>query len=305
MIDTLVLAGGGLKGFCIIESINLLIINKIISLKQIKNYYATSVGTIISLLLVIGYNMDELHFFINNFNFNKLSDDVDVGDLFEYFGLSTGKSIMSVIQSLLYEKINQYDITFEKLYQRFNKKINIITTNITTRSEEVFSFENTPSVSVLIAIRMSIAVPIIFTPVCYNGCQYLDGGLVNNFPINHVKSTNYLGITCNFKIKQKLEKFHQYIFNFINIAVKTITFKNITKENLDRIIFLENENNDISELDFNIDNVNKLKKIGINSTLNYLKKNNNLIKKIKFNNFLIKNIEFIYESFFPFSILHI
>ena len=226
MIDTLVLAGGGLKGFCIIESINLLIINKIISLKQIKNYYATSVGTIISLLLVIGYNMDELHFFINNFNFNKLSDDVDVSDLFEYFGLSTGKSIMSVIQSLLYEKINQYDITFEKLYQRFNKKINIITTNITTRSEEVFSFENTPSTSVLIAIRMSIAVPIIFTPVCYNGCQYLDGGLVNNFPINHVKSMNYLGITCNFKIKQKLENFHQYIFNFIHIAVKTITFKN-------------------------------------------------------------------------------
>ena len=298
MIDTLVLAGGGLKGFSIIESINQLIINKIIKLRNIKNYYATSVGTIISLLLAIGYNMDELSFFTSNFNFNKLSDDVDVTDLFEQFGLSSGKSIMSVIQTLLYEKIGEYDITFKKLYDIFKKNICIVTTNITKRTEELFSFDTTPDASVLIAIRMSIAVPIIFTPVCYNNCQYLDGGLVNNFPINHVKSDNFLGITCNFNVRQELKQFHHYIFNFIHIAVKTITLKNITKDNLDKIIFLKNKDDNISELDFNIKNVDKLKRAGKLSTLDYLNNNNNnLIKKIRFNNYLVKNISFISEAF--------
>ena len=298
MIDTLVLAGGGLKGFSIIESINQLIINKIIYLKNIKNYYATSVGTIISLLLAIGYNMDELTFFITKFNFNKLSDDIDVTDLFEHFGLSSGKSIMSIIQALLYEKTGLYDITFKKLYQLHKKKICIITTNITKRCEELFSYDTTPEASVLIAIRMSIAVPIIFTPVCYNGCQYLDGGLVNNFPINHVKSENFIGITCIFDTRPELKQFHHYIFNFIHIAVKTITLKNITKENLDRIIFLKNEDSNISELDFNADNVSKLKKVGVKSTLNYLKKNNFLIKKLRFNTYLVENMSFIKKSFF-------
>ena len=298
MIDTLVLAGGGLKGFSIIESINQLIINKIIYLKNIKNYYATSVGTIISLLLVIGYNMDELTFFTTNFNFNKLSDDIDVTDLFENFGLSSGKSIMSIIQTLLYEKTGLYDITFKKLYQLYKKKICIITTNITKRCEELFSYDTTQEASVLIAIRMSIAVPIIFTPVCYNDCQYLDGGLVNNFPINHVKSENFIGITCNFNVRPEIKQFHHYIFNFIHIAVKTITLKNITKENLDRIIFLKNDDSNISELDFDVDNVSKLKKVGVKSTLNYLKKNNYLIKKIRFNNYLVENMSFIKNSFF-------
>lgn len=298
MIDTLVLAGGGLKGFSIIESINQLVINKIIKLQNIKNFYATSVGTIVSLLLSIGYNMDELTFFTNNFNFNKLSDDIDVTDLFENFGLSSGKSIMSVIQTLLFEKTGFYDITFKELKDLYGKNICIITTNITKRTEELFSFDTTPEASVLISIRMSIAVPIIFTPVCYNNCQYLDGGLVNNFPINHVKSANFLGITCNFNIKQELKQFHHYIFNFIHIAVKTITLKNITKENLDRIIFLKNENDDISELDFDIVNINKLKKAGIVSTLNFLKNKNLLLEKIRFINYIVENISFITSSFY-------
>ena len=298
MIDTLVLSGGGLKGFSIIESINQLIINKIINLKNIKNYYGTSVGTIISFLLCIGYSMEEIIFFTNNFNFGKISEDINIDDLLTNFGLSSGKTIMSILQALLFEKINKYNITFEDIYEKFKKKINIVVTNITDGVEEIFSFDDTPKTSVLIAIRMSIAVPIIFTPVEYNNKKYLDGGLVNNFPINHVKSENYLGIACNFNIKKNLSLFHEYIFNFLHITIKTISLKNITKNNIERIIFLENYE-EISELDFNENNILKLKKAGSESTLNFINKNNLVITKIKFINFLKDNIQFITDSFNP------
>tara|TARA_B110000908_G_scaffold171663_2_gene235221 strand:+ start:1373 stop:2269 length:897 start_codon:yes stop_codon:yes gene_type:complete len=297
MIDTLVLAGGGLKGFSMIESINQLILNNIIKLKNIKNYYCTSVGTIISLLLALGYSMDELYVFINNFDFNKLSNDIDADNLFNNFGLSNGNSIMTILQSLVYEKIHKYDITFLELYKQKYIKLNVITTNITDGCEEVFNYLHSPNMSILITIRMSIAVPLIFTPVEYNNKKYLDGGLVNNFPINHAKTKNYLGIASNYNSTFNLDYLSEYIFNFVNLAIKTITLKNITKFNKFRLIFLE-KNEDINELDFDIKNINKLKMVGLNSTLNFLKKNNFLIKKIRFLNYLNYNLDIIVSSFY-------
>jgi NTE family protein len=38
--------------------------------------------------------------------------------------------------------------------------------------------------SVRLAIRISISVPIVFTPVLYNNNYYVDGGVINNFPMN-------------------------------------------------------------------------------------------------------------------------
>ena len=101
MIDTLVLAGGGLKGFSMLEAINQLIINKIIKIRNIRNFYCTSVGSIISILLAIGYTMDELNIFIKKFDFTKISKDIDADNLFDKFGLSIGGGLMTIIQSLL------------------------------------------------------------------------------------------------------------------------------------------------------------------------------------------------------------
>lgn len=297
MIDTLVIAGGGLKGFSMISSVNELIKNKIIKLKNIKFFYGTSVGSIICFLLSIGYSLDELECFIKQFNFKSLTNDLDIDNLFENFGLSHGSNIMATIQSLLKAKTGLLDISFKNIYKRKNIRLNIIATNITDGIEEVFSLETNPNLSVMTAIRASIAVPIIFSPIKFNGKEYLDGGLVNNFPVNHVSSKNYLGITTNFK-NNSTNTLMEYIFNFIHITIKTINFKNITSSNIDRVIILEDMGIDVGETNFDEKNIKDLVKIGEISTKNYLKKNNLVIKKIKFLNFLNENIEFIYQVFF-------
>lgn len=297
MIDTLVIAGGGLKGFAMVSSIKQLLNFKIIKLKNIKNYYGTSVGSIISTLLAIGYSIDELLTFIDKFNFEKLSDDIDIDNLFTDFGISTGKNIMTVLQFLFNEKIKKNDISFIELYNLKNITLNIIATNITDMIEEVFNHNTYPDMSIMTAIRMSIAVPIIFTPVLFNNKLYLDGGLVNNFPINHVKTDKFIGITTNFKNKSNNDSLMNFIFNFINITIKTINLKNITKFNKDNIIFIENNNIDTAEISLNEGNKNKLLIIGENATINFINKNNYLINKIKFNNYLIDNISFISSAF--------
>ena len=54
------------------------------------------------------------------------------------------------------------DITFKRLYNS-TKKICIIGSNVSKNREEYFSYETTPDMSVLKAIRISSSIPIIFT----------------------------------------------------------------------------------------------------------------------------------------------
>ena len=49
--------------------------------------------------------------------------------------------------------------------------------------------------SVLLAIRISMSLPFIFTPVFYNGCHYVDGALLRNFGIEFCDPQKTIGLT--------------------------------------------------------------------------------------------------------------
>lgn len=298
MIDTLVISGGGLKGFCMISSINQLFINNIINFKNIKNYYGTSVGSLLCSLLAIGYTLDEIMVFIDKFDFEKISDEIDIDNLFNNYGVFSGNNIILVLETLFEEKINNKNITFKQLYELNNVNLNIIATNVTDGVEEVFNYNNSPNLNIMLAIRMSIAVPIIFTPVLYNNKLYVDGALTNNFPINHVKNNNFIGITTNFKKTLDNPTLLNYIYNCVIIPIQSINLKNITRQNVDNIIFIEDNNIKTGNFGLNKENKDNLMEIGRLSAINYINKNNYLINKIKFINFLVENISFICESFF-------
>ena len=56
--------------------------------------------------------------------------------------------------------------------------LHVAATNLTTGKSEIIS--SGPLLEPLLA---SACVPVIFEPVLYNGCQYVDGGVLNNFPV--------------------------------------------------------------------------------------------------------------------------
>jgi len=67
--------------------------------------------------------------------------------------------------------------------------LDIITTNLQKREKEVFSSRD-PRIArdperIEEAILASCAIPIFFKPVVIDGCQYLDGGIVDNAPLSH------------------------------------------------------------------------------------------------------------------------
>jgi predicted acylesterase/phospholipase RssA len=285
MIDTLILSGGGLKGFGYIGGLKVLESNNIINIKKINNYYANSVGTIISLLLAIGYSLDFLEEFIIKFDFKKVIPKLNLPNIFNNLGISNGNEIMIIIQTMFLKKTKVKDMTFNEFYNKYNIKLNYITTNYTLGIEEVLSIDNTPNLSVLLAVRMSIAIPLIFTPVIYNDNIYVDGFLSNNFPIDKIdiEKNNYLAIFITNKYKNHNPNILDFIKGCIDIAIRNINKNQINIKN-NKII---NINFDIvNEIDLNNENIINFNNNGKNIIEQYINNDNTFINNIKLFNYI-------------------
>ena len=181
--NILVLSGGGVKGFCIMGCIK-----KLTELKILDNpdvFCGTSVGACLSILLLIGYNSDDIFLILQEIDFSMLVDYNE--DLFDesYIGLIKSDPIMSCISTCLKKKGIDSKITFIELFNKFKKKLIITGVCLNDLSINYFSHETYPNMHVLKAVRISMSIPFIFKPVKFNGKIWVDGGCLNNYPIDY------------------------------------------------------------------------------------------------------------------------
>lgn len=288
MFDTICLSGGGIKGFSFIGALEYLEDQKFINLKSINNWIGTSAGAITCFLFTLNYTSEEIRNFILDFNFKKLVPEIKIDNLLDFYGIDCGTKLVFTISEFLKEKVNLPDLTFEQHYKITNKKLTIIGTNFSKNSEAVFNYENTPKMSVLTAIRISSSIPIIFTPVIYESDYYVDGALINNFPINYCNLDTTFGIYIKNNCYNKLDNIITLIQGCISIVANTISQKHFTDNTLN---ILEINNNLIDIVNFNLDKNAKLQllKLGSDAAQMYL---NDLPKKIAKNtiNNIIKKV---------------
>ena len=269
-ITCLCFSGGSIKAFTFIGVLKKLIECNKVNLDKINMFVGTSAGAMLCFLLILGFSIDELEDFIMNFNFSKLNGEIDCINLIENFGINDGERMKLIFIKCLELKLNVKDITFTELFNKTGKKILIIGTNLTKKQEELFSLDTSPDMSVITAIRISSSVPLIFTPVTYNNSLYIDGGLVNNFPINYCPKDSTIGIylrTCPLEINSV----QTFILGVINLAVNTITEKNLNLE-YKNIIKIISPNADISKFDLTNEYTKELIDLGYKTTEDYLKK---------------------------------
>ena len=284
MIDTLCISGGGIKGICVLGCIKNLIKNNIISLNNIKNYYCCSIGSILSFLFIVGLSTKNICYIWKKLNLERYKLKFDFDKFIKNKGINNATNIMIILQTVLYKKTNKYDITFMELYKLYDIKLNIVVTNITLLKEELLSYDTTPNMSVMVAIRMSISLPIIFSPVLYKNNYYIDGGVINNFPIKYITTKNYIGIITQFyPVNSNL--------NIINIILRCFSiFQKISNEknikNYNNIILLYYKGTKITEHSISNKNFDKLYRLGYNITQRwsnkYICKNiiNNIISNV-------------------------
>jgi len=267
-IKTLCFSGGGIKGFSFIGALENLIERKIIDLKKIKSFVGTSIGAILSFLLNLGWNIEEIKNFIFNFNFIKLQSEINSIAFLEKFGIQEGKRIKLLFIKFLESKLNVSDITFEELFKSTNKKLTIIGTNLSKSQEVIFNYKNTPNFSVISALRISISVPIIFTPVKHEDEYYIDGGVVNNFPINHCSKNSTIGFYIKNSNMNVITSIKDIITSVISITADTINSKNIKKYKKN-IIEIKYHEFIYTKFDIDKEQILKLIKVGYDAANNF------------------------------------
>lgn len=197
-IDKMVLSGGGLRG-CIHIGVMKFLEEKNI-MKNISCIAGTSIGSLVATLISMSYTSAELSQIIKTFNYLHFQS-IDVCNIMKNYGVDTFEKIMGFITTLFVKKNFMPYITFLDLHKQTNKHLIINAVCLNSHENTFFDYQLTPNMPVIVAIRASMSLPVIFGSVNYNGLTYVDGGLLNNFPINFPLFTEcpetVLGVNLN------------------------------------------------------------------------------------------------------------
>ena len=177
----LVLCGGGIKGICHIGCLRAL--EELGVLKNIETIAGTSIGAFIGSLIILGWKSNEIYNFLLKFKFDKMIK-INLFNLTSKLGLDDGANIEYVIKRMIKFKKYNENITLEELYKLTKIKLIITGSNLNKCEAEYFSYENNPKMPLYLAIRISMSVPYYLQPIKYNNITYVDGGCLDNFPID-------------------------------------------------------------------------------------------------------------------------
>jgi NTE family protein len=195
----LVFEGGGVKGIAFGGVIDVL--NKRGILDHIERVGGTSAGAITASMVALGYDAEYIKNEMLNLDFNKFKDGCFLGDikrLFTKYGWYKGDAFLKFMQGQIKTKTGSPDTTFDELHDGVvNKKgyrdLYVIGTDLTTREYQVFSYEGTGGVKIADAVRMSMSIPLFFASFAFDDSVFVDGGVLNNYPITLFDDPKYGG----------------------------------------------------------------------------------------------------------------
>ena len=194
VIKHLVFSGGGPVGLISYGAAKQLNKKKFWEIENIKTIYGTSVGAYMGTLISLGYEWDWIDDYFIKRPWSKIID-IEIITLLEAYnkkGLLGEKFINDIILPLLEAKGLSKEVTFKELYE-FNKiEIHIYSTEINGEHMKNIdiSYITHPNMKVITGLCMSMAFPFIFSPVIDSDNCYIDGGVLNNFPLNDCLEKN-------------------------------------------------------------------------------------------------------------------
>jgi predicted acylesterase/phospholipase RssA len=186
MIEHLVLSGAGTNGLVQIGLFHYLLDQDKLVFSNIKSIYATSAGAILSILLLIGVSIPEMKEYIIHRPWEKFFDIS-----FQEKGIFPSSYLPDMVKPfmLAYDIPDTY--TLFDLYHKSGVDLHIFTTKINGMECIDLNHVTFPSVTLSEAIQMTASLPIVFTPVKYNNEYYIDGGFMNNCPLQSIQKHSY------------------------------------------------------------------------------------------------------------------
>ena len=162
---------------------------------SIQNIIGSSAGSIIGFMICLGYTWKQMREFVATEATKFADQEIDIENIFNIFytlGVDDGAEAIKVFErafNIKYPKLEP-NITFINFVKLTGKNFIVCGSNISTASISYFGVDTTPDMEVTTALRISVSIPLIMTPVIYKDNLYVDASLFNNFPIEYFYDKN-------------------------------------------------------------------------------------------------------------------
>ena len=234
-IQHLVIPGGAIYGLSYYGSLKYLSQNNAFNIQNIKTIHSTSVGCIISTILALKFEWNEMdNYFINRpwqdvFKFSLCS----LVKCFKNNGIFDITTMKEIFLPLFSAKDIPIDITMKEFYELTGVELHFFTIDVSTFTLVDINYESLPEWTVIESVYASSCAPILFKPFHKNGSWYTDGGILANCPLKQLceskinpKYNEILSITTEDKnsLIKSYDKFNllQYIFDLLSKIVNKI-----------------------------------------------------------------------------------
>ncbi|XP_059145229.1 uncharacterized protein LOC131932344 [Physella acuta] len=191
--ENLIFEGGGNKGLAYVGGIKYF--EEIGMMPGIRRFGGSSAGAITATLVALGYSSCDIEVFMSD-DLEEIFLDHSCGyfsllpNLLSKFGWNPGDRFSDWCGEMIKEKSSTAnpDMTFYDLYRERRVELCIVVTNLNQMRSEYCHPKTTPDMPIREAVRMSMALPGLFTARFYDNHgrtdTYVDGGLLCNYPIH-------------------------------------------------------------------------------------------------------------------------
>ncbi len=255
-IKHLVISSGGPAGHMMYSILRTLNVKGIWNMKDIKTIYGSSIGSYIAIILALRYEWEVMDDYLikrpwekiftssssssgssaSNIEFKEHLSGSSIADaknklehifkLYNNHGLYGLKEFTETLRPALQGKDMATTITFKEFYDRTGIEIHFMVTEMNKFQIVDFSYKTHPNQSLVEACYMSCSYPFGFAPIYRDGCCYLDGGIINDYPVNECIRDQKCGLAEILGVKVIWEKkptkitekssLLQFIYTFFN-----------------------------------------------------------------------------------------
>lgn len=247
-IKHIVLSGGGPTLFQTLGILNQLHEKSYWNINDVKSIYGTSAGAIVATTISLGFDWEIIKDYFISRPWHSIFP-VNASNIFDAYtkkGIFNKESVVKGFAPLFNAKDIPLDISMKNYYDRTNIDLYFYTIELNEFRIIEMSHHTHPNLGLIDAIYRSCAIPIFFSPVCTNTECFLDGGLLDNYPIHY----------CVKRISEITEILGVYVRPINDSsgedydAKKIITYESTIIDYIDAIMnkmirHMNNNNNDI------------------------------------------------------------
>jgi predicted acylesterase/phospholipase RssA len=184
VIKHIVISGGGPTGLLSYGVARHLAQRGFWSHDNIETIYGTSIGALIGAVLCLKHDWTTLDDYIIKRPWEKVVvNSLELFELFSCKGMAKPKLLDDMMQPLLESKDLTLGITMREFYEYSRISLNMFTVDLNTFKTVQLSHTTHPELPLMDAIKMSSCMPMLFQPIIRDGCCYIDGGIMVNYPL--------------------------------------------------------------------------------------------------------------------------